>query len=77
MRQHGSVLMLLARSTLWKLLGLFLVMAAVEAGLFARSLGQVLGQEMYGLEQVLEGSRLVHKSLVDGEPTLSPFTFPE
>lgn len=58
MRQHGSVLMLLARSTLWKLLGLFLVMAAVEAGLFARSLGQVLGQEMYGLEQVLEGSRL-------------------
>lgn len=26
---------------------------------------------------VLEGSGLVHKSLVDGEPTLSPFTFPE
>lgn len=40
MRQHVGVFMLMVRSTIWKLLGLLVVMAAAEFALFWMALGQ-------------------------------------
>lgn len=58
MKQHLSVLMLAARSTVYKLLGLLLVMAAVEGALFYLVLNRLLHGELISLEQVVNQSRM-------------------
>lgn len=53
MKRYASVFMLLARSTIWKLLGLFAAMTAVELGLFVWRAGNARG-----LEQIFETTRM-------------------
>lgn len=56
MKQHLSVLMIAARSTIYKLLGLLLVMAAAESALFYLVLKRTLAGELIGLEQMVNQS---------------------
>ena len=58
MKQHLSVLMLAARSTLYKLLGLFLIMAAAESVLFYITMQKAQAEGLHGLEQMITQSRL-------------------
>ncbi len=58
MRQHLSVLMLAARSTIYQVLGLFAAMAITEGWLFYFTLQQALGDQPLGLEQVIRQSRI-------------------
>lgn len=51
MKRHLSIWMLMARSTIYKVLGLFLALTAVDGTLFALALRR--GASEYGLEQVL------------------------
>lgn len=56
MKRHLSIWMLMARSTIYKVLGLFLALAAADGALFALALRQ--GASALGLEQVLTESHL-------------------
>lgn len=58
MRQHLSVLMLAARSTIYKILGLFMVTAIAEGTLFYLVLQKTLAGEPLGLEQLMSESRI-------------------
>lgn len=64
MRQHTAVLLLLARSTLYPVLGLLALLGLVEWGLFSRALdnsmfmNQLLGNGPTVLEPVIEASGL-------------------
>lgn len=58
MRQHLSVLMLAARSTIYKVLGLFVAMAVTEGTLFYFALQKALGGEPIGLEQLISQSQI-------------------
>ena len=61
MKRHLSIWMLMARSTICKVLGLLLALAAADGALFALTLRQ--GTSILGLEQVLTES---HLSIVFG-----------
>ncbi len=63
MRQHLSVLMLAARSTIYKILGLFALAAIAEGALFYFALQKTLSGEHLGLEQLMSESRI---ALVSG-----------
>lgn len=56
MKRHLSIWMLMARSTIYQVLGLFLALAAADGALFALALRQ--GASALGLEQVLTESHL-------------------
>ncbi|NLW16479.1 MAG: hypothetical protein GX033_02310 [Firmicutes bacterium] len=58
MRQHLSVLMLAARSTIYKVLGLFVLTALAESALFCLNLQKTLAGEPLGLEQLISESRI-------------------
>lgn len=58
MRQHLSVLMLAARSTIHKILGLFVFTAAAQGALFYFALQKALAGEAIGLEQLFGESRI-------------------
>ena len=58
MRQHLSVLMLAARSTIYKILGLFAFTAVAECALFYFALQKTLGGEPLALEQLMSESRI-------------------
>lgn len=58
MRQHLSVLMLAARSTIYKVLALLVAMAVAEGLLFQTTLQKALAGEPLGLEQVISQSRI-------------------
>ncbi len=58
MKQHLSVLMLAARSTLFKIVGIFVLMAAAEGALFVVALRNAQAAELYGLEQTITQSRI-------------------
>ncbi|MGI6627658.1 MAG: hypothetical protein ACOX4K_04815 [Bacillota bacterium] len=58
MKQHLSVLMLAARSTIYKVLGLFVVLAITQGALFYFTLQKTLGGEPIGLEQLISQSRI-------------------
>lgn len=58
MRQHLSVLMLAARSTIYKVLGLFVLTALAESALFYFNLQKTLAGEPLGLEQLISESRI-------------------
>lgn len=74
MREHLSVLMLMARSTIYKVLGIFFLMAAAEGGLFYLALNRAVATEapgagslemegpqmnITGMEQVFQQSRII------------------
>lgn len=59
MKQHGSVFLLMARATLHKALGLLALMAAVEGGLFWLTLRRGPTDSGFGLEGVVQNSRIV------------------
>lgn len=59
MKQHLSVLMLMARSTIYKILGVFFLMAAIQGGLFYTALNRVMAAETAGLELVFQQSRII------------------
>jgi hypothetical protein len=63
MKQHLSVLMLAARSTIYKVLGLFVVLAITQGTLFYFTLQKTLSGEPVGLEQLISQSRI---SIVGG-----------
>ena len=58
MKKHSSVLMLMARSTIYRVLGLLIVMAVAEAGLFWLRLQQGAIDGNFSLEAVISESRL-------------------
>jgi len=63
MRKHFSVLMLIARSTIYKILGIFIIMGAVEVLLFYYTLSaypadRSFSQRTTGLESLFAGSRI-------------------
>lgn len=58
MRKHLSVLMLAARSTIYKVMGLFVVMGVTESALFFFALQKTLAAEPLGLEQLISQSRI-------------------
>ena len=58
MKQHTSVFMLMARSTIYRVLGLLIVMAAAEAGLFWLRIQQGVVDGSFHLEGVIAGSKL-------------------
>ena len=58
MKKHSSVLMLVTRSTIYRVLGLLIVMAAAEAGLFWLRLQQGAIDGNFSLEAVISESRL-------------------
>ncbi len=58
MRQHLSVLMLAARNTIYRVIGLFAVTAVVETLLFYSTLRKILGEDPPGLEHVMSESRI-------------------
>lgn len=58
MKQHLSILMLAARSTICKILLVFLAMAAAEGTLFYVTLRKALTGEGIGLEQMIVQSRI-------------------
>lgn len=53
-----SVLMLMARSTIYKVLGLLTLMVVVEGGLFCYTLSLGFGEINYGLELLIRQSRI-------------------
>lgn len=59
MKRHLSVLSLAARSTIYKVLGLFAVMSAVEVVLFSFALQKTLQGEPIGFEQMINQSGIV------------------
>ena len=58
MKKHSSVFMLMARSTIYRVLGLLIVMAVAEAGLFWLRLQQGAIDGNFSLEAVISESRL-------------------
>ena len=58
MKKHSSVLMLMARSTIYRVLGLLIVMAVAEAGLFWLRLQQGAIDGNFSLEAIISESRL-------------------
>ena len=58
MKKHSSVFMLMARSTIYRVLGLLVLMAASEAGLFWLRLQQGVIDKNFSLEAVIQESRL-------------------
>lgn len=58
MRQHLSVLMLAARSSIHRVLGLFAALAVTEGLLFYLTLQQASGNQPLGLEQAVRQSRI-------------------
>ena len=58
MKQHTSVFMLMARSTIYRVLGLLIVMAAAEAGLFWLRIQQGVVDGSFHLEGVIALSKL-------------------
>ena len=58
MRQHTAVLLLLARSTLYPVLGLLALLGLAEWGLFSLALNRVLAAGPTALETVIEQSGL-------------------
>lgn len=58
MKKHSSVFMLMARSTIYRVLGLLIVMAVAEAGLFWLRLQQGPIDGNFSLEAVIGESRL-------------------
>lgn len=59
MKKHLSVLMLMARSTLRQTVGLLVLMAAAEGGLFWLTLERWQEENGYRLEQVITDSRII------------------
>lgn len=59
MKKHISVFMLIVRYSLYRILGLLAVMAAVETGLFWMALSRGMSKEGYGLEYVIDKSHIV------------------
>lgn len=59
MKKHLSVFMLMARSTIYKVLGLFVLMAAVEGALFWLALSRGPTDSGFSLERVVQNSRMV------------------
>lgn len=58
MRRHLSVLMLAVSSTIYQVLGLFVVMAVAEGAIFYWSLQRALAAGPIGLEQLISQSRI-------------------
>lgn len=58
MKRHLSILMLAARSTIYKVLGVFAAMAAAEGALFWFALQKMSGGDPVGLEQLISQSRI-------------------
>ena len=58
MKKHSSVFMLMARSTIYRILGLLIVMAVAEAGLFWLRLQQGAIDGNFSLEAIISESRL-------------------
>lgn len=58
MKKHISVFMLIVRYSLYRILALLTVMAAVETGLFWMTLKRGMSQEGYGLEYVIDKSHI-------------------
>ncbi|HHY45392.1 MAG TPA: hypothetical protein GX512_06755 [Firmicutes bacterium] len=58
MKQHLSVLGLAARSTIYKVLWLFVILAIAQGSLFYFTLQKNLAGEPIGLEQVISQSRI-------------------
>jgi len=56
MRQHFSVLMIAARSTVYKIAALLLLMTAAETALFLRLLRKAPTGELYSLEELFRAS---------------------
>lgn len=59
MKKHISVLMLMARSTIYQILGLLAVMAAAEGGLFWLVLNRGPTDSGFSLELVIQNSRII------------------
>lgn len=59
MKKHSSVFMLMARSTIYRVLGLLIIMAVAEAGLFWLRLQQGAIDGNFSLEAMISESRLV------------------
>jgi len=59
MKKHVSVFMLMARSTIYKIIGLFTFTFALECFLFLRTMKQGTFGGSYGLEIIIEKSYLV------------------
>lgn len=59
MKKHISVFMLMARSTIYKLLGLLILMAAVEGILFWLILSRGALEDGFSLELVIRQSRII------------------
>ena len=58
MKKHSSVFMLMARSTIYRVLGLLILMAIAEAGLFWLRLQQGAIDGNFSLEAIISESRL-------------------
>ena len=58
MKKHSSVFMLMARSTIYRILGLLIIMAVAEAGLFWLRLQQGAIDGNFSLEAIISESRL-------------------
>ena len=58
MKKHSSVFMLMARSTIYRVIGLLVVMAVAEAGLFRLRLQQGAIDGNFSLEAIISESRL-------------------
>ena len=58
MKKHSSVFMLMARSTIYRVLGLLIVVAVAEAGLFWLRLQQGIIDGNFSLEAIISESRL-------------------
>ena len=58
MKKHSSVFMLMARSTIYRVLGLLILMAVAEAGLFWLCLQQGAIDGNFSLEAIISESRL-------------------
>lgn len=59
MKKHLSVFMLMARSTIYKVLSVLLMMAVVEYGLFYERMKVWGVGDTYNLEMMIEGSRIL------------------
>lgn len=59
MKKHLSVLMLMSRSTIYKILGILVIMTAVEGTLFYLTLRNMTAAEVVGLELVFQQSRIL------------------
>lgn len=58
MKQYFSILTIAARSTIYKIIGLFVLMAALEMGVFYHLLQQTPAGEMLALEVLISQSRI-------------------